>query len=33
MTDRKPGAAADPFSNTEKVMHTFRMPRELVVFL
>ena len=25
--------AADPFSTTEKVMQTFRMPRELVVFL
>lgn len=30
----KPKAAAiDPFSVTEKVMQTFRMPRELVVFL
>ena len=25
--------AADPFSTTEKVMQTFRMPRELVAFL
>jgi hypothetical protein len=32
MTDRKP-APPDPFSNTEKLMQTFRMPRELVAFL
>jgi hypothetical protein len=32
MTDRKP-AQPDPFSNTEKLMQTFRMPRELVAFL
>jgi hypothetical protein len=25
--------AADPFSTTEKLMQTFRMPRELVYFL
>ena len=25
--------AADPFSTTEKLMQTFRMPRELVIFL
>lgn len=25
--------AADPFSTTEKLMQTFRMPRELVLFL
>ncbi len=25
--------AADPFSTTEKLMQTFRMPRELVTFL
>jgi hypothetical protein len=32
MTDRKP-VPPDPFSNTEKLMQTFRMPRELVAFL
>jgi hypothetical protein len=29
----KPKTAADPFSTTEKLMQTFRMPRELVTFL
>jgi hypothetical protein len=32
MTDRK-SPQPDPFSNTEKLMQTFRMPRELVTFL
>lgn len=32
MTDRKP-AQPDPYANTEKLMQTFRMPRELVTFL
>lgn len=29
----KATSAADPFSTTEKLMQTFRMPRELVTFL
>ena len=29
----KATGAADPFSTTEKLMQTFRMPRELVSFL
>jgi hypothetical protein len=29
----KPTSPADPFSGTEKLMQTFRMPRELVKFL
>ncbi len=32
MTDRKP-TQPDAFANTEKLMQTFRMPRELVTFL
>jgi len=31
-TNRK-SPASDPFSTTEKLMQTFRMPRELVTFL
>lgn len=31
-TPRKPGLL-DPFTTTEKLMQTFRMPRELVTFL
>jgi hypothetical protein len=30
---KKPTGEADPFSTTERVMQTFRMPRELVSFL
>ncbi len=33
MASRKTPPSADPFSTTEKLMQTFRMPRELVVFL
>ena len=33
MTPKSKTPAADPFSTTEKVMQTFRMPRELVGFL
>jgi hypothetical protein len=33
MTYRKPEASKDAFSSTEKLMQTFRMPRELVSFL
>ncbi len=33
MASRKTPLSADPFSTTEKLMQTFRMPRELVVFL
>ena len=33
MTPKSKTTAADPFSTTEKVMQTFRMPRELVAFL
>lgn len=29
----KKSAAPDPFSTTERIMQTFRMPRELVAFL
>jgi len=29
----RPKTPADPFSTTEKLMQTFRMPRELVTFL
>jgi hypothetical protein len=29
----RPKTSADPFSTTEKLMQTFRMPRELVTFL
>jgi hypothetical protein len=33
MASHKTPRSADPFSTTEKLMQTFRMPRELVVFL
>jgi len=33
MASSKKQPSADPFSTTEKLMQTFRMPRELVVFL
>lgn len=33
MTTKSKSPANDPFSTTEKLMQTFRMPRELVVFL
>jgi hypothetical protein len=33
MTTRPRTPAADPFSTTERLVQTFRMPRELVVFL
>jgi hypothetical protein len=33
MTPKSKTPAADPFSTTEKVMQTFRMPRDLVAFL
>ena len=29
----KKSAVPDPFSTTERIMQTFRMPRELVTFL
>ncbi len=33
MPPKSKSSAADPFSSTEKLMQTFRMPRELVSFL
>ena len=33
MASRKKARPDDPFSTTEKLMQTFRMPRELVTFL
>ena len=33
MTPKPKTTPADPFSTTEKVMQTFRMPREIVGFL
>jgi hypothetical protein len=33
MTPKSKTPSADPFSTTEKVMQTFRMPREIVAFL
>jgi len=33
MASNKKPTPADPFSTTEKLMQTFRMPRELVAFL
>jgi hypothetical protein len=33
MTPKPKTTSADPFSTTEKVMQTFRMPREIVGFL
>jgi hypothetical protein len=33
MPPKSKSGAADPFSSTEKLMQTFRMPRELVTFL
>jgi len=33
MAPSKKPLSADPFSSTEKLMQTFRMPRELVSFL
>lgn len=33
MASRKTSLSDDPFITTEKVMQTFRMPRELVSFL
>jgi hypothetical protein len=33
MPPKSKSSAADPFSSTEKLMQTFRMPRELVTFL
>jgi hypothetical protein len=33
MTIKPRPPAADPFSTTERLVQTFRMPRELVVFL
>jgi hypothetical protein len=33
MTTKPRPPAADPFSTTERLVQTFRMPRELVVFL
>ena len=33
MSPKTKTPAADPFSTTEKLMQTFRMPRELVTFL
>lgn len=33
MASNKKPTSADPFSTTEKLMQTFRMPREMVAFL
>ncbi len=33
MTYKEPEPSKEPFSDTEKLMQTFRMPRDLVTFL